>query len=65
MRILRHPAALEAADRGAVVAIGNFDGVHLGHQIVIRRAGELAREAGAPLAVLTFRSEERRVGKEC
>jgi riboflavin kinase/FMN adenylyltransferase len=54
MRILRHPAALEATDRGAVVAIGNFDGVHLGHQIVIRRAGELARTAGAPLAVLTF-----------
>ena len=54
MRILRHPAALEAADRGAVVAIGNFDGVHLGHQLVIRRAGEIARAAGAPLAVLTF-----------
>ncbi|HUN45931.1 MAG TPA: bifunctional riboflavin kinase/FAD synthetase [Stellaceae bacterium] len=54
MRILRHPAALEAADRGAVVAIGNFDGVHLGHQLVIRRAGDIARAAGAPLAVLTF-----------
>ena len=54
MRILRHPAALEPADRGAVVAIGNFDGVHLGHQLVIRRAGDIARAAGAPLAVLPF-----------
>jgi riboflavin kinase/FMN adenylyltransferase len=54
MRILRHPAALEPAERGSVVAIGNFDGVHLGHQIVIGRAGEIARGLGAPLAVLTF-----------
>jgi len=54
MRILRHPAALEPAERGSVVAIGNFDGVHLGHQIVIGRAREIARSLGAPLAVLTF-----------
>jgi len=54
MRILRHPAALEPAERGSVVAIGNFDGVHLGHQIVIGRAREIARGLGAPLAVLTF-----------
>ena len=54
MRILRHPAALDPAERGSVVAIGNFDGVHLGHQIVIGRAREIARGLGAPLAVLTF-----------
>ena len=54
MRILRHPAVLEPADRGSVVAIGNFDGVHLGHQIVIGRAAEIARGLGAKLAVLTF-----------
>ncbi|HKF70838.1 MAG TPA: bifunctional riboflavin kinase/FAD synthetase [Stellaceae bacterium] len=54
MRILRHPAVLEPADRGSVVAIGNFDGVHKGHQIVIGRAAETARGLGAPLSVLTF-----------
>ena len=54
MRILRHPAVLEPADRGSVVAIGNFDGVHKGHQILIGRAAERAREIGAPLSVLTF-----------
>jgi riboflavin kinase/FMN adenylyltransferase len=54
MRILRHPAVLEPADRGSVVAIGNFDGVHLGHQIVIGRSAEIARGLGAKLAVLTF-----------
>jgi len=54
MRIVRHPAALDPADRGSVVAIGNFDGVHRGHQIVIGRAAETARGLGAPLSVLTF-----------
>ncbi len=54
MRILRHPAVLEPADRGSVVAIGNFDGVHKGHQIVIGRAAEIARGLRAPLSVLTF-----------
>jgi riboflavin kinase / FMN adenylyltransferase len=39
---------------GAVYAIGNFDGVHLGHQAVIRRAVSLAREKAAPAALLTF-----------
>src|SRR5208283_3334489 len=38
----------------AVYAIGNFDGVHLGHQAVIARSLGLARERGAASAVLTF-----------
>jgi riboflavin kinase/FMN adenylyltransferase len=45
---------LPARLRGAVVAMGVFDGVHLGHQAVIAQAAERARELGAPLAVLTF-----------
>ncbi len=44
------PAGLERA----VYAIGNFDGLHLGHRAVIERAIFLAREFGAPSAVLTF-----------
>lgn len=39
---------------GAVVAIGNFDGVHRGHLAVIRRAEALAHELNRPCAVLTF-----------
>ena len=39
---------------GAVVAIGNFDGVHRGHRAVIARAKALARRLGRPCAVLTF-----------
>jgi riboflavin kinase / FMN adenylyltransferase len=39
---------------GAVVAIGNFDGLHRGHLAVIRRARTLAQELNCPCAVLTF-----------
>jgi riboflavin kinase / FMN adenylyltransferase len=60
MRIFRHDR-IGAADRGAVIAIGNFDGVHLGHQAVIGAAGELARDAGTAHAVLTFEPHPRRV----
>ncbi|MFQ5785128.1 MAG: bifunctional riboflavin kinase/FAD synthetase [Alphaproteobacteria bacterium] len=54
MRVLRHYRNVEAAARGAVVAIGNFDGLHRGHAAVIAGAGRIARESGAPWAVLTF-----------
>ena len=46
----RPPPGLE----GAVYAIGNFDGLHLGHQAVLERAVALARARGAPSALLTF-----------
>jgi riboflavin kinase / FMN adenylyltransferase len=39
---------------GAVYAIGNFDGLHLGHQAVIGRAVAMAKERVAPSALLTF-----------
>ena len=39
---------------GAVYAIGNFDGLHLGHQAVIGRAVALAKARAAPSALLTF-----------
>lgn len=57
MRIVRDYQFVEDQDRGATVAIGNFDGVHLGHQSVI----ELARKAApdAPLGVMTFEPHPR------
>ncbi len=43
------------ADLGrTVVTIGNFDGVHLGHQHVIRRAREVADASGRPVVAVTF-----------
>ena len=57
MRVLEQSA--ETADiraRGCVVAIGTFDGVHLGHQKLISRAVELAKEKSVPSVVFTFRN---------
>jgi len=48
-----------AALRGAVVAIGNFDGVHRGHRAVIGAAMNKARELGRPTAVLTLEPHPR------
>ena len=59
MRILRAIDEVTPDDRGAVVAIGNFDGVHLGHQAVIAAAAGVAREGGAALGVLTFEPHPR------
>jgi riboflavin kinase / FMN adenylyltransferase len=53
VRVFRHDKA-EGLDRGASVAIGNFDGVHPGHQAVIAQAGGIARSLHVPHAVLTF-----------
>ncbi len=57
MRIIRDYQFVEPPNRGASAAIGNFDGVHLGHQSVI----DLARSAvpDAPLGVLTFEPHPR------
>ncbi len=59
MRIFRHYDALPADARGAAVAIGNFDGVHPGHQAVIHEAGRIAGDLGRPWAVLTFEPHPR------
>ena len=52
-------AAPDGALRGAVVAMGNFDGVHRGHQAVIAAALDRADGLGAPAAVLTFEPHPR------
>jgi riboflavin kinase/FMN adenylyltransferase len=50
---------LAASDRGAAVALGNFDGVHLGHQSVLALAHAAAAEIGAPFGVVTFEPHPR------
>jgi riboflavin kinase/FMN adenylyltransferase len=47
--------------RNGVVAIGNFDGVHRGHQAVVGEAGRFAKAAGMPWSVLTFEPHPRRI----
>src|SRR5260221_13283251 len=50
-----HPGAL----RGAVVAMGNFEGVHRGHRAVIGAAVARAQGLGRPAAALTFEPHPR------
>ncbi|MDP9196130.1 MAG: bifunctional riboflavin kinase/FAD synthetase [Pseudomonadota bacterium] len=59
MRIYRTTRDLPEDARRAVVAMGNFDGVHRGHQAVLARAAEVAAGYGAPLAVMTFEPHPR------
>ena len=61
MRVVRHLADLPDRCRAAVVAIGNFDGVHLGHQTVIDAARRTASAASAPFAIMTFEPHPRRL----
>ena len=60
-RIVHGWKTLTPADRGAAVALGNFDGVHKGHQQVIAGAAAAAKATGAPLAVITFDPHPRRL----
>ena len=59
MRILRSLFTDDPALRGAAVAIGNFDGVHLGHRQVIERARAEGARIGAPPGVITFEPHPR------
>lgn len=60
MRVLRHHTELPAWLRGGSVALGNFDGVHRGHQAVIGAARAIACDRGIPLGVMTFEPHPRR-----
>ena len=59
MRIVRDYQFVDAADRGAAVAIGNFDGVHLGHQAILDITRKIAEQESAPLGILTFEPHPR------
>ena len=59
MRIIRDYHYVEAEDRGASAAIGNFDGVHIGHQSVIALARSGGDKIDAPLGVMTFEPHPR------
>jgi riboflavin kinase / FMN adenylyltransferase len=54
VKIYRDPAEIPDDERGRAVTIGAFDGVHLGHQAVLRLVRELARARGLSATVLTF-----------
>jgi riboflavin kinase/FMN adenylyltransferase len=61
MDIVRGLDALPPPDRPSVVTVGFFDGVHLGHQEVIRRTVEAAKERDARSVAVTFDRHPREV----
>ena len=54
MRVIRSLDEVPPAQAGRAVAVGTFDGVHLGHRRVIASAVEVARSRGLPAAVVSF-----------
>jgi riboflavin kinase/FMN adenylyltransferase len=54
MQIIRNIQNLKLEHHGCVATIGNFDGVHLGHQAVLGQLAEKADELNLPLTVVTF-----------
>jgi riboflavin kinase / FMN adenylyltransferase len=57
--VIRDGEPVPARLKGAVMAIGNFDGVHRGHRAVIDKARNNARASGAPALALTFEPHPR------
>jgi riboflavin kinase/FMN adenylyltransferase len=54
MEVIRHLQHLQAEQRGAVVTIGNFDGLHLGHQALLAALKKKGRELKKPSLVIIF-----------
>lgn len=59
MQIIRNLENVPETMRRGVVVLGNFDGVHRGHQAVIGCGADIARSDGAPLIVLTLEPHPR------
>ncbi|MDX1974600.1 MAG: bifunctional riboflavin kinase/FAD synthetase [Rickettsiales bacterium] len=59
MRIIRTTQNCPESAQGAVVALGNFDGVHLGHQAILRHTVEQAKAMGCKAAAMTFEPHPR------
>ncbi|KJR31982.1 riboflavin biosynthesis protein RibF [Vibrio navarrensis] len=54
MELIRGIHNIRSQHRGCVLTIGNFDGVHLGHQQVLRQVSQQARAMSLPSVVMTF-----------
>ena len=61
MQIIRNIQNLKPHHQGCVATIGNFDGVHLGHQAVLGQLAEKADELCLPLTVVTFEPQPQEV----
>lgn len=61
MELITDLAAVTGNSKGCVLAIGNFDGVHRGHQAILQKTKDLAKERGVSSAVLTFEPHPRKL----
>ena len=61
MEVIQGIENIPADLRFAIVTIGNFDGVHLGHRFIFRKLVEEARREGCPAAAITFEPHPKRV----
>lgn len=59
MELIRGLHNLRSRHRGCVATIGNFDGVHLGHQAILKRLREVAASLGVPVTVISFEPDPR------
>src|ERR1700743_1247157 len=57
--VIRDDTPASALPKGAVVAMGNFDGVHLGHRAVIAAALDMGKARGRPALAVTFEPHPR------
>ena len=60
MKIFKDPDHLPVEAQNGVLALGNFDGVHRGHQAVICTARSIGRQSGRPAGVMTFDPHPRK-----
>ncbi len=61
MHLITSLVALPDPLRGSVIAIGNFDGVHLGHRALLAAGRKIANDKGVPFGVLTFEPHPRKL----
>ena len=61
IRVIRHPGPSSNHPRGSVLTIGNFDGLHRGHAVLLGQVRDRAQIEGRPSAVLTFEPHPRSV----
>ncbi|GAA3547158.1 bifunctional riboflavin kinase/FAD synthetase [Zobellella aerophila] len=61
MELIRGIHNIKPWHSGCVLSIGNFDGVHLGHQAVLGRLTEQARRLGVPACVMVFEPQPQEV----
>lgn len=61
MQVITDLSNLPPSARGSLLAIGNFDGVHRGHQAILKQLKEKAQTMGCAAAVLTFEPHPRKL----